>query len=127
MDINIFELKHSLESFDQVLEAKVIRIFPDALRVELNEEVPMFKLKMQSSEGVNFLRPNSAGRWPEKPPGCNKMHLLRCMLNFRKSISESLPLQKWLLRGSKNAVAVIMSKASRNEVETSLLIELQCF
>lgn len=56
MDINIFELKHSLESFDQVLEAKVIRIFPDALRVELNEEVPMFKLKMQSSEGVNFLR-----------------------------------------------------------------------
>ena len=56
MDINIFELKYSLESFDQVLEAKVIRIFPDALRVELIEEVPMFKLKMQSSEGVNFVR-----------------------------------------------------------------------
>ena len=56
IDINIFELKHSLESFGQVLEAKVMRIFPDSLRVELNEEVPMFKLKMQSSEGVNFLR-----------------------------------------------------------------------
>lgn len=56
MDINIFELKHSLESFDQVLEAKVIRIFPDALRVELNEEVPIFKLKIRSNEGGNFLR-----------------------------------------------------------------------
>ena len=56
MDINIFELKHSLESYDQVLEAKVVRIFPDALRVELTEEIPMFKLKMQSSEGVNFLQ-----------------------------------------------------------------------
>ena len=56
MDINIFELKHILESFDQVLEAKVIRIFPDALRIELEEEVPMFKLKMQSNEGVSFLR-----------------------------------------------------------------------
>ena len=56
MDINIFEMKHSLERFDQVLEAEVIRVFPDALRVELKEEVPIFKLKMQTSEGVDFLR-----------------------------------------------------------------------
>ena len=56
MDINIFEMKHSLERFDQVLEAEVIRVFPDALRLELKEEVPIFKLKMQTSEGVDFLR-----------------------------------------------------------------------
>ena len=56
MDINIFEMKHSLERFDQVREAEVIRVFPDALRVELKEEVPMFKLKMQTSEGVDFLK-----------------------------------------------------------------------
>jgi hypothetical protein len=56
MDINIFEMKHSLEHFDQVLEAKVVRIFPDALRIDLKEEVPMFKLKMQTSGGVDFLR-----------------------------------------------------------------------
>lgn len=56
IDINIFEMKHSLESFDQVREAEVIRIFPDALRIELEEEVPMFKLKMQTSEGADSLR-----------------------------------------------------------------------
>lgn len=56
MDINIFEMKHSLESHDQVIEAEVIRIFPDALRIELAEEVPIFKLKMQTSEGMGYLR-----------------------------------------------------------------------
>ena len=56
MDINIFEMKHILEHFDQVLEAKVVRIFPDALRIDLKEEVPIFKLKMQTSGGVDYLR-----------------------------------------------------------------------
>lgn len=56
IDINIFEIKHSLEEFDQVVKAEVVRVFPDALRIEIEEEIPIFKLKMQSSEGVDFLR-----------------------------------------------------------------------
>ena len=56
MDINIFEMKQILEGFDQVSQAEVIRIFPYALRIELEEEMPMFKLKMKTNEGVEFLR-----------------------------------------------------------------------
>ena len=56
MDINIFEMKHVLEGFDQVIKAEVVRVFPDALRIQLEEEIPIFKLKMQTNEGAEFLR-----------------------------------------------------------------------
>lgn len=56
MDIKIFELKHLLESYDQILEAKVSRIFPDTLRIDLEEEIPMFKLNVQDGNEADFHR-----------------------------------------------------------------------
>lgn len=55
MDINIFEIKNQLERFAQVNQAEVIRVFPDSLRIELSEAKPLFKIKLQSSEGSTEL------------------------------------------------------------------------
>ena len=105
MDINIFEMKHILENFDQVQRAEVIRIFPDALRIELKEEVPLFKLKMQTSEGIDFLRCVGESGQVYKGIGYSEAFLdeLPYLIPYRHSNQKYLPIN------GLNYVAPLMS------------------
>ena len=55
MEINIFEIKNQLESFAQVKQAEVIRLFPDSLRIDLSEAQPLFKMQLQFNGGATDL------------------------------------------------------------------------
>ena len=55
MDINIFEIKNQLESFAQVKQAEVTRLFPDSLRIDLSEAQPLFKMQLQFNGGTTDL------------------------------------------------------------------------
>lgn len=49
MEVDIFALKQKLESFGQIREAQVDRIFPATLRVQINEVEPVFRVRVPSS------------------------------------------------------------------------------
>jgi len=50
-DINIFDLKNTLESQGQVLSATVERVLPDGLRIVLQEHKPSLRLKITGADG----------------------------------------------------------------------------
>lgn len=58
-DVNIFAVKSSLESLTQVKSAKVERIHPDTLRIELEEHKPMakFSTKVDYADRVYLMSP----------------------------------------------------------------------
>ena len=56
MEINIFEIKARIESYDQIIQAKVSREFPDTLKINLKESKPIFKLNTKVNETSSVLK-----------------------------------------------------------------------
>lgn len=52
MDVDIHGIKMKLEALDQISKAEVVRIFPDAIQIELFEEQPMCRLNLKTSSGA---------------------------------------------------------------------------
>ncbi len=51
MDVDIHGIKIKLEALDQITKAEVVRIFPDAIKIELFEEQPMCRLNLKTRSG----------------------------------------------------------------------------
>ena len=49
MEVDIFALKSKLEAFGQIEEARIERIFPSTLRVQIKEVVPVFRIRVPSN------------------------------------------------------------------------------
>ena len=56
MEINIFEIKALIESYDQIIQAEVSREFPDTLKINLKEAKPIFKLNTMVNETDTVLK-----------------------------------------------------------------------
>lgn len=55
MDVDIFELRDELLDYGQIKEATVERIFPDALKVTVQEHHPVLRIVIMDAKGKRFL------------------------------------------------------------------------
>lgn len=95
MEINIFEIKNQLESFAQVKQAEVIRLFPDSLRIELTEVQPLFKMKLQLNGGSTELHLVSEAGTIYRGQGYSEasVNALPYLLPYRHADQKIQPIQ----------------------------------
>lgn len=77
MDVDIFQLKQALETQGQIKEARVERVFPNALRISLNEYHPILRLLVEDPPGKRKLLVVSSEGVPYEGVNYNKSLLKR--------------------------------------------------